>query len=85
MVLPDRDRDYNAKVKKMTLFEYSASPYLEDNPFVRLLSRKEWPSPLTPLDLEIAKKIIETKVLITHRVNVIFSLSYFEKKYVCNI
>jgi len=48
----------------MTLLQFAASQYVEDNPMVRLLTNKEYPLKLSYEDLEIAKKIVEMKALI---------------------
>ena len=61
------DVKYNPNVERMNLRQYAQSKYIENNPIVRLLTKtpgKDANRVLTKDDLEVAKKIVESKCLV---------------------
>lgn len=48
----------------MTLKEYANSTFVPDNPMVRLITNKMIPNELGQIDLELAKRIVQLKVLV---------------------
>ena len=76
------DERYDPDIPRMALRQFVSSKHVEMNPMVRLLSQLPGVDPdrtLTKTDLEVAKKVVETKCLVGLYRDIAGSLARFDR------